>query len=104
MPRHPLSLPALAVCAMLIASCASSPPDPVQPPRLTLPESARKPCVLTVLPYQPTAGDLDAAYLKRGAQIVTCDTARQLAVDTLDAEHRAIDAWLKSLRRCRWFC
>jgi len=47
---------------------------------------------LAVLPAEPTAGDLDAAYVLRGAQIVACDAARRLAVETLLAERTMQDA------------
>ncbi|WP_306003178.1 hypothetical protein [Brevundimonas sp. C43] len=48
-----------------------------------------------MLPDHPTAADLDATYMQRGAQVVSCDAARALAVDTLIAERRLIDEWLK---------
>ena len=46
----------------------------------------QRPCALAVLPAEPTTGDLEAAYVLRGAQIVACDGARRLAVETLLAE------------------
>ena len=92
---------ALLAFATMTVSCASSPPPPVPPPRLTLPDAATQPCPLAVLPPNPTQGDLDAAYATRGAQIVNCDGARRLAVETLDAEHRLIDEWLKLEERRR---
>ncbi len=93
--RPNLSQPiALLVSMLLIAGCATSPP-PVAPPRLKLPDAAAQPCPLAVLPPNPTQGDLDAAYITRGAQVVACDAARQLAVDTRAAEHQLIDEWLK---------
>ncbi|WP_240612150.1 hypothetical protein [Brevundimonas vesicularis] len=73
----------------------------MRPPRLTLPDAAAQPCPLAVLPPNPTQGDLDAAYATRGAQIVNCDGARQLAVDTQRAEHQLIDEWLKLEERRR---
>ena len=92
---------ALLACATMIAGCATSRPEPVKPPRLTLPEAALKACVLPVLPATPTAADLDAAYLARGAQIVACDGARRLAVETLEAERQLTDEWLKIEERRR---
>lgn len=94
MRPNPLQPIALLVSMMLIAACANS-PAPVAPPRLTLPDAAAQPCALAVLPPDPTQGDLDAAYITRGAQVVACDAARQLAVDTRAAEHQLIDEWLK---------
>lgn len=91
----------LIACATMIAGCATSPPEPVRPPRLTLPEAATRPCLLPVLPDHPTSADLDAAYVARGAQIVTCDGARMLAVETIEAERRLIDEWLKIEERRR---
>lgn len=76
----------------------------MQPPRLTIPEAAKRSCALSVLPYNPTQADLDAGYMTRGAQIVTCDGARALAVETIEAERRLIDEWLKieARRRQGW--
>jgi len=84
----------------MTAACATS-PQPVAPPRLALPDAAAKPCPLAVLPDNPTAADLDAAYMRRGAQVVACDAARALAVETLIAERRLIDEWLKLDERRR---
>jgi len=92
---------ALLAFAIMTASCVSSPPPPVRPPRLALPDAATQPCPLAVLPPNPTQSDLDAAYATRGAQIVNCDAARQLAVDTQRAEHQLIDEWLKLEERRR---
>lgn len=86
--------------ATMTAACATS-PQPVAPPRLALPDAATQPCPLAVLPDNPTAADLDAAYMQRGAQVVSCDAARALAVETLTAERRLIDEWLKLEERRR---
>ena len=84
---------ALIVCAAMTASCAGSPPiSTVAPTRLSLPEAATRPCALAVLPAEPNAADLDAAYVLRGAQVVACDGARRLALDTLLAERAMRDA------------
>ena len=81
---------ALSVCAAMTASCAASPPiSTVAPVRLVLPEAAMRACALAVLPPEPTLGDLEAVYVERGAQIVACDGARRLAVETLEAERNA---------------
>lgn len=77
-------------CALMIASCAGSrPTSAVAPPRLTLPETASRPCDLHRLPDSPRLADLEIGYVTRGAQIVACDAARRLAVETLLAERRA---------------
>jgi hypothetical protein len=65
----------------------------VPPPRLNLLHDALHPCQLAVLPAQPTQADLDAAYVMRGAQLVACDAARKLAVETLLAERALQDRW-----------
>lgn len=90
--------------AIMTAACATS-PRPVAPPRLALPDAATRPCALAVLPDHPTAADLDATYMQRGAQVVSCDAARALAVETLIAERRLLDEWLKLEQRGRngWF-
>ncbi|HEY1073825.1 hypothetical protein [Brevundimonas sp.] len=43
------------------------------------------------MPERPSLADLEAAYLLRGAQIVACDGARRLAVETLSAERALQD-------------
>ncbi|WP_303698369.1 hypothetical protein [Brevundimonas naejangsanensis] len=49
-----------------------------------------------MLPQTATAADLEAAYVRRGGQILACDAARRLAVETLEAERALIDAWTRS--------
>ncbi|MEN5051065.1 hypothetical protein [Brevundimonas naejangsanensis] len=51
-------------------------------------------CDLVVLPEAATTADLEAAYVRRGGQILTCDAARRLAVETLQVERALIDAWV----------
>ena len=76
----------------MTASCAGSLPiSTVAPVRLALPETATRPCALATLPADPTLGDLEAAYAARGAQVVACDGARRLAVETLLAERALRD-------------
>ena len=87
MRTNPWTLCGLIACALMTASCAGSLPiSTVAPPRLTLPEAVTRPCALATLPEAPGLADLEAAYLLRGAQIVACDGARRLAVETLMAE------------------
>lgn len=52
------------------------------------PELATRPCQVAVLPDNPTWADLETAYLTRGRQLLECDLARRLAVETLEAERR----------------
>ena len=76
-----------------IASCAASLPPSVVPPRLNLPRAAATPCVLDRLPDAPTQGDLEVAYVARGAALVACEAARDMAVETLLAERALQDRW-----------
>lgn len=98
--RTTLCLPSAAIaCALMIASCAGSPPTSrAAPPRLELERSALKPCALPRLPEATTLADLEAAYVRRGAAIVACDAARRLAVETLEAERALLDRWLAGVR------
>ena len=87
-----------------IASCAASLPPPAAPPRLVLPRAAASPCALDRLPEAPTQGDLEVAYVARGAALVACETARELAVETLLAERALQDRWraTQTARRRLW--
>ena len=92
----------LIACGLTTASCAGSLPiSTVAPPRLALPPAATRSCALATLPAEPTTGDLDVAYMRRGAQIAACDGARRLAVETLLAERAMQDAWIKAGARPR---
>jgi hypothetical protein len=52
---------------------------------------------MATLPDVASWADLEVTYLTRGRQIVECDMARRLVLDTLQAERRAIDDWLAAL-------
>lgn len=56
-----------------------------------MPALAAQPCQLFTLGDMPTQADLEVGYERRGTQLVTCDAARQLAVDTAAAEHKLAD-------------
>ena len=84
-------LPALLVCGMLMTACATRTPALPAAPRVALPETVRTPCSLYRLPAAPTQADLEIGYATRGAEIVACDAARALAVQTHDAEHSLED-------------
>ena len=101
MPTFPWRPAVPAVCALMTASCAGLPPPsaPV-PPQLTLPAAATTPCSLARLAEAPTLADLEIAYMARGGNLVACDAARQLAVDTLLAE-RALQARWRNRRTGR---
>jgi len=103
MPRHPWIRLAPAVFCAMTASCAASLPPSAAAPRLTLPEAAARPCRLDRLPDASTEGDLEVAYVARGAALVACDAARSLAVETLLAERALQDRWREPPRpRRRW--
>lgn len=84
---RPLMPIAPLVLATLTASCASSPRISTVAPQIEMPAEAKRPCGLHVLPPNPSAADLEIAYVQRGVQILNCDAARRLAVETHDAEH-----------------
>jgi predicted secreted protein len=56
-------------------------------PQLQMPLEAARPCAIHRLPDHPTQADLELGYAARGSQIVACDAARRLAVETHAAEH-----------------
>jgi hypothetical protein len=68
-------------------------------PRIATPAEAARPCGLYVLPAAPTQADLEIGYATRGAQLVACDAARRLAVQTHEAEHALEDAALGAVRK-----
>ena len=89
----------LIVCALMTTNCAASPPTSVAPPRLSVPAEAIRPCELARLPEAPTLTDLDVAYLTRGAQLVTCDAARRLALESWMTERAMQDGTRSSARQ-----
>ena len=93
----------MIACAGLIASCATQGPPPVPPPRLSIPEAASKTCLLDLLPENATQADLEAVYNARGAAVLNCDGARQLALETLLAERRLVDAWIELQQPRSWW-
>ena len=56
-----------------------------------MPSEAAKACSLYLLPQSPSQADLEIGYATRGAQVVACDAARALAVQTHAAEHSLED-------------
>ncbi len=84
--------------AIMIASCASPRPSWPDAPQIQTPPEASRPCAIHLLPERPTQADLEVGYATRGAQIVACDAARRLAVETHEAEH-ALEAEARSGRR-----
>jgi len=86
-----LVLPALLACGTLTTACASRTPNLPVAPRIQMPQAAQTPCALYRLPSASTNADLEIGYATRGAQIVACDAARALAVQTHEAEHALED-------------
>lgn len=58
-----------------------------------MPRAATEPCRLYTLPAKPGQADLEIGYATRGAQLVSCDGRRQLAVETHAAEHALEAQW-----------
>jgi hypothetical protein len=85
------TLIALTVCAPLTTACASRLPALPAAPRVEMPAEAVRPCGLYRLPANPKTADLEIGYATRGAEIVACDAARALAVQTHAAEHALAD-------------
>jgi hypothetical protein len=56
-----------------------------------MPAEATRACALFLLPPAPSESDLEIGYATRGAQLVACDAARGLAVQTHEAEHALED-------------
>lgn len=88
MLRRPLTLAVWTVFGLLITGCAAHTPQSA--PVLTLPLVARMPCQLPTLPDSPTHGDLEVTYLARGQMLAVCEGRRALAVETFDAQSRAL--------------
>ncbi len=104
MPRYRWTRLAPIVFSVMIASCAATPQPSAAPPRLILPQAAIRPCLLDRLPESPTQGDLEVAYVSRGAALAACDAARELAVETLLAEREMQDRWRQARTpRRRWW-
>jgi hypothetical protein len=86
----------LSGCGVATSACATS----VQPlrvaPRVETPAEAKRPCEIYRLPPAPNQSDLELGYAERGAQIVACDAARRLAVESHEAEHALEDEALKA--------
>ncbi len=84
---RPWTLIALSICAPMISNCAGLPRSLPDAPQIEMPAEALRPCALSRLPEQPSQSDIDIAYAQRGADLVACDGARRLAVQTHAAEH-----------------
>ena len=69
-----------------------------------MPETARAVCDLYLLPADATAADLEIGFATRGAQVVTCEARRQLAVSVHEGEHADEARWLRDAceRRRGW--
>lgn len=107
------TLIALIACSAMTSSCAifgrasvATAPT-AEAPKLVLPAETRKACELYRLPSGATQSDLEVGYATRGAQIVSCDAARALAVVTFDRQALAAERQEEARERrrsraCRW--
>lgn len=94
------TIAACCVSAMLTVSCAGSPPSlAVATPSIDMPQVATRPCRLDVLPPSPTISDLEISYVARGSDLVDCDAARRLAVETFEAQRLLTDVASDSPKR-----
>ena len=89
----------LSGCAIAIGGCATPARISRAAPRIETPAEAKRACEIYRLPAAPTIADLEIGYATRGSQILACDAARRLAVDTHDAEHALEDEALKVVKR-----
>ncbi len=88
MPRRPWTLLAWTVFGLLITGCAAHTPQSA--PILMLPQAARMPCQLPMMPDNPTISDLEITHDARGLMLAVCDGRRDLAVQAFDAQSRAL--------------
>ncbi len=58
----------------------------VAPPELVLPPEVARPCDLATLTDDASLVALEAAYMRRGQQLLACDAARAMAVEILKTE------------------
>jgi hypothetical protein len=58
-----------------------------------MPATARASCQIPPLPAECSIPTLKAYAAKAAVEILSCDVARQLGVDTHDGEHADEDAW-----------
>ncbi|RYG19124.1 MAG: hypothetical protein EON96_03590 [Caulobacteraceae bacterium] len=61
-----------------------------------MPATARASCQIPPLPAEITFPALKAYAATAAAEILRCDIARQLGVDTHDGEHSDEDAWRRT--------
>ena len=114
LPQRLSLLIALSGFAMLTSSCANLgfsarevARNQADPPQRQMPASVQAPCPLYVLPSRgPVANaDLDSAYTIRGAQVVSCNAERQIAVAVHEGEHADEAEWRQARvkRNCVWW-
>lgn len=99
-------LTGLVVCSIMIANCAGSPRIyRAAAPQVEMPPEATRPCAIYRLPDTPSEADLEIGYATRGAQLVACNAARDLAVGIHAAEHQleAVQAKARSARQRPWW-
>ncbi len=104
---------AVIACALMTSAClgfgTGAVPTAAQGdrPKVETPAITRERCQLYVLPESPTLGDLEIGYATRGAEIVSCDARREVAVMAKDRQDEATENWERARdrrrsRSCRW--
>ena len=86
-----LNVTVLCACGLLMSSCAALRQPLGAVPRVEMPAEADRSCSIYLLPPKPTQADLEIGYATRGAELVACDAARRLAVETHASEHALED-------------
>lgn len=104
-----LTLTALIACATLTSSCAlfapvSAPVQPIAAPQRQMPQTAKEACQLVGrLPANPTLSDLEIGYALRGAEILSCDARRELAVEIHERQNAEQQQWRDQLTPRSWW-
>ncbi len=74
------------------------------PPQREMPKTAIEPCQLVGrLPDDPSLADLEMGYALRGAEILSCDARRELAVQIHAGQHADQQQWLEKLTPRSWW-
>lgn len=69
-----------------------------------MPQTAKQPCQLVGrLPANPTQADLEMGYALRGAEILSCDARRALAVEIHERQNADQQQWQDQLTPRSWW-
>ncbi len=87
MLKHLWAMLVISVLMSMTGGCVSRPASlGVVMPVLALPPEVERPCDLARLEGEANLAALEVAYMRRGQQLMACDAARALAVETLKRE------------------